>query len=113
MLLLIVLCVVAVMTRNQHEAGELRVHELPVTALAAMNPSESGSFQLGDQLANLARHTPETAIGGAPPPASIYAAVRAWRSGTEPNFGRRAANVRCCWPREPRIATLPRTASTD
>ena len=36
------------------------MHELPVTSLSTVNPGEPGSFQVGDQLANLARHTGET-----------------------------------------------------
>src|SRR5206468_10398019 len=49
------------MSRNQHEAGKLRMHELPVTAFAALDPRESRPFEVGDKLANLARHTRDTA----------------------------------------------------
>lgn len=47
------------------------MHELPVTALAAVNPLEPGSFEIGDQLADLARHMRENATPLSPVPAPI------------------------------------------
>ena len=40
--------VIAIMSGNQDEAGELRMHELAMAALAAMDPRESTPFKVGN-----------------------------------------------------------------
>ena len=63
--------VVTVLPGNQHEAGILRMHEFPVAAFAAVNPYKPRPFEIGDQLANFAWHTPKTATTPTLLPASI------------------------------------------
>ena len=66
--------VVAALPAENQRAGNLRVPELPVRTLATGHEREPGLFKVGDQLANLARHTPENATPHPPVPASIPAA---------------------------------------
>jgi hypothetical protein len=48
--------VIAVMARDKDEAAELLVHELPMASFASRHINKSGTFQIGDELANFARH---------------------------------------------------------
>jgi len=49
--------VIAIVSGNENEPPKLRVDEFPVAAFSALHAVEPRSLQVGDQLANFARHT--------------------------------------------------------
>ena len=63
--------IVTIAAADQDKSPILRMHELPMTALATVDSLESGSLQIGDQLSNLARHMGEAATRSLALPISI------------------------------------------
>lgn len=86
MFLVIVLRIVAIVSGDQDKAGKLGVDKFSMTALAALHPDEAGSFQIGNELANLARHMKESATRAAELPVLLFAAVQ--RRGENQRQGR-------------------------
>ena len=60
------MCIIAIVAAKIQRAGELLMPELAMRPLAAGNDNKPHSFEVGDQLANLARHTQY--IDTIPPP---------------------------------------------
>ncbi len=58
--------IIAIVAAENQRAGELLMPELAMRPLATGNENKSHSFEVGDQLANLARHTQY--IATTPPP---------------------------------------------
>ena len=56
---------VLIVVPGEDEALEFGLNELPVTALASDNANESSLLQIGNKLANLARHMAEAVTGAA------------------------------------------------
>src|SRR6266851_2284386 len=55
------LCLVAILTAENQRAGKLLMSELAMRPFPTGNQLKSHSLQIGDQLANLARHTRDIA----------------------------------------------------
>src|SRR4051794_12199297 len=60
MLLLIMLRIIALLTRNQHKTSKLGMNKLAVAAFTAGNFRETGGFQVRNELADLTRHGPRS-----------------------------------------------------
>ena len=66
---LIMTRVIAALAAQDQRTGQLRMPELAMGAFAAWYKNESCMLKVGDQLANLARHTAETIIPSPAAPA--------------------------------------------
>ena len=55
--------VVAIVSRDEHETTEPGVDKLAMTALSTRHANETRSFQVGNKLADFARHMPDVARG--------------------------------------------------
>jgi hypothetical protein len=62
MFFLIMLRIIAIVARNQHEALEFRMHKLSVAAFAADHARKSSGLKVGHQLAYFTRHPDNMAV---------------------------------------------------
>ena len=65
MLFLVVLGVLPVVPGKEDEAREFGVNEFPVTPLTSDDANKAAFLQIGNKLANLARHIAESVTGAA------------------------------------------------
>jgi hypothetical protein len=77
--LLIMLRVIAVLSRDKNKPAKFRVSELSMTAFSAVDSAEAGAFQIGNQLADFARHTKENAREVVSFPVSVCCAFFLWK----------------------------------
>ena len=65
MLFLVVLCVLPVASGKEDEARKSGVNEFAVAPLTSDDANKAGPLQIGNKLANLARHIVESVTGAA------------------------------------------------